>query len=57
MAIDDNVYNVTDYMNKHPGGKEAILRYAGKDATEAFYQIHERYMLDELKIIGKFIKN
>ncbi len=57
MAIDDNVYNVTDYMNKHPGGKEAILRYAGKDATEAFYQIHEKYMLEELKIVGKFIKN
>ena len=52
MVIDNKVYDVTKYMDKHPGGKEAILRYAGKDATKAFYQIHEKYMLDDLKVIG-----
>ena len=53
IVIDDNVYNITDYIDKHPGGKESILKYAGKDATKAFYQIHEKYMLDDLKAIGK----
>lgn len=52
MAIDDKVYDVTKYINEHPGGKEAILRYIGKDATKAFYQIHEKYMLEKLPIIG-----
>ena len=52
MVIDNKVYDVTKYMDKHPGGKEAILKYAGKDATKAFYQIHEKYMLDDLKVIG-----
>ena len=52
LIAHNKVYDVTKYMDKHPGGKEAILKYAGKDATEAFYQIHEKYMLDDLKAIG-----
>lgn len=30
------VYNVTGYVDFHPGG-DAILRNAGRDATEGFY--------------------
>ena len=35
MAIEGKVYNVTNYIGKHPGGK-AILRGCGKDATTLF---------------------
>lgn len=35
MAIEGKVYNVTDFVGKHPGGK-AILRGCGKDATVLF---------------------
>lgn len=54
IAIDNNVYDVSDYVDKHPGGSESIMRYAGMDATSAFYQIHEKYMLDPIKnkIVG-----
>jgi len=54
IVIDNKVYDVTNYIDKHPGGKNSILRHAGTDATKAFYQIHESYMLDDLKnnIIG-----
>lgn len=31
------VYNLTDYFSSHPGG-EAILRYAGKEATKAILE-------------------
>jgi len=57
IAIDNNVYNVSDYVDKHPGGAESIMRYAGKDATSAFYQIHEKFMLEPLKnkIVGKLV--
>ena len=57
MAIDGIVYDVTTYINKHPGGKDAIIRHAGKDVTDLFYQIHEKYMLDDIKsnIVGNLI--
>jgi len=35
MAIEGNVYNVTDFVSTHPGG-EAILQGCGKDATGIF---------------------
>ena len=36
LVIDFRVYNVTEYLEKHPGGVEKILENAGKDATEGF---------------------
>lgn len=35
MAIHNKVYNVTDFISRHPGG-DAILQGCGKDATELF---------------------
>jgi cytochrome b involved in lipid metabolism len=35
MAIEGKVYNVTEFVSKHPGGK-AILGGCGKDATVLF---------------------
>jgi len=28
------VYDVTNFLEDHPGGKDAIMLFAGKDATE-----------------------
>jgi len=41
IAIKDHVYNVTDFLSDHPGGKKAILMYAGKDATQEFEMLHK----------------
>lgn len=30
IVIEDNVYDVTDFLDSHPGGAAAILRYAGR---------------------------
>lgn len=35
MVIDDKVYDLTEFVNMHPGGK-AILEGCGKDATKLF---------------------
>jgi 4-hydroxysphinganine ceramide fatty acyl 2-hydroxylase len=34
VTIGRNVYDVTDFMEDHPGGGDLILDYAGKDVTE-----------------------
>ncbi|KAG7474766.1 cytochrome b5 reductase 4 [Solea senegalensis] len=34
------VYNVTPYMDYHPGGEEELMRAAGIDGTDLFDQVH-----------------
>lgn len=34
VAINGKVYDVTTFLNDHPGGKKSILLYAGQDASE-----------------------
>jgi len=36
VVIDQVVYDLSNFKDVHPGGKEMILRFAGKDATSAF---------------------
>nr|XP_003705369.1 PREDICTED: cytochrome b5-like [Megachile rotundata] len=36
IVLHDMVYDVTDYINKHPGGPELVEEYAGQDATRGF---------------------
>ncbi len=36
VAIRGNVYDVTSYLDEHPGGADLILTYCGKDATSAY---------------------
>ncbi|XP_034052440.1 cytochrome b5 reductase 4 isoform X1 [Gymnodraco acuticeps] len=34
------VYNVTPYMDYHPGGEEELMKAAGMDGTDLFDQVH-----------------
>ncbi|XP_044728147.1 cytochrome b5-like [Chrysoperla carnea] len=36
IIIKDMVYNVTPYLDDHPGGGDLITEWAGKDATKAY---------------------
>ncbi|WWD03261.1 hypothetical protein V865_001312 [Kwoniella europaea PYCC6329] len=40
IVVHGKVYDVTDFLDEHPGGAEIILRYAGMDATEEYEPIH-----------------
>jgi cytochrome b involved in lipid metabolism len=39
-AINGNVYDVTTWINKHPGGAQAVLSLCGKDGSAAFDDQH-----------------
>ena len=39
-TIDENVYDLTTWVSRHPGGGEAILFLCGIDGTEAFHGMH-----------------
>lgn len=50
MIIDGEVLDVTKFLEDHPGGKKAIMIYAGKDATEEFDMLHDRKVIEKYGI-------
>ena len=38
--VDGNVYNLTKFVAKHPGGRKRIIRMCGRDASAAFHGQH-----------------
>ncbi|EME83101.1 uncharacterized protein MYCFIDRAFT_51556 [Pseudocercospora fijiensis CIRAD86] len=40
LVIEDQIWDCTQFSGEHPGGPSLILRYAGKDATKAYSEIH-----------------
>ena len=42
---------MTNFLKDHPGGKKAIMLFAGKDATEEFDMLHPPSVLKP----GKYI--
>lgn len=40
VIIHGKAYDVSEFLDEHPGGSGIILKYAGKDATKAFDPIH-----------------
>ncbi|KAF7307037.1 hypothetical protein MIND_00496800 [Mycena indigotica] len=47
VIIANRVYDVTDFLKEHPGGASIILKYAGKDATQAYAPIHPSDALEK----------
>lgn len=39
MAIHGKVYDVTNFLDQHPGGAEVMMEVAGQDATDEFEDI------------------
>lgn len=58
--IQNNVYDLTSWINQHPGGRQAILNLCGKDGTVAFVKQHggQARPQNELKnfLIGVYAK-
>lgn len=39
LIIHDKVYDITTFLEEHPGGEEVLLEQAGADATESFEDV------------------
>ncbi|KAH7024170.1 FMN-dependent dehydrogenase-domain-containing protein [Ilyonectria destructans] len=61
IIIHGKAYDLTNFIPDHPGGREAILRHAGKDATAVYEPIHppdtlDKY-LDQSKHLGPVVSS
>ena len=55
LIIENGVYNVTQYIELHPGGRDRIISNCGTDATQPFVTQdgrggHSQTAYDELKL-------
>lgn len=55
VIIHNKVYDVTEWLDEHPGGAKIILKYAGKDATEEYEPIHPPDAISENLPAEKYI--
>ncbi|KAL7004708.1 hypothetical protein EMMF5_005722 [Cystobasidiomycetes sp. EMM_F5] len=45
LIVDGGVYDVTEFLPEHPGGKKILLKACGKDSSAAFWQFHSEKVL------------
>ncbi|KAK6165628.1 hypothetical protein SNE40_022520 [Patella caerulea] len=51
LVIGGEVYDITRWSRRHPGGSRVISHYAGQDATDAFRAFH-----NDLNFVKKYMK-
>ncbi|XP_030835157.1 acyl-CoA 6-desaturase [Strongylocentrotus purpuratus] len=51
LVVDGNVYDITKWAKRHPGGNKVISHYSGQDATDAFGAFHR-----DRQFVNKFLK-
>ena len=42
IVVDNIVYNCTDFVSEHPGGRTVIQSFHGEDCTWQFWRFHNR---------------
>jgi len=52
IVIKDKVYDLTNFLDEHPGGSEIMLEHAGMDATTVFQDIG--HSAEAQKILSKY---
>ncbi|KXT07639.1 hypothetical protein AC578_10184 [Pseudocercospora eumusae] len=56
IAVKGIVMNVTDWVDEHPGGPQALFSHMGKDASEEFEMMHDDEVIPKYAagiVIGK----
>ncbi|GAA5935723.1 uncharacterized protein JCM15063_001782 [Sporobolomyces koalae] len=52
IIIDSAVYDLSKFVDMHPGGAHVLIQVAGQDATEAFFGMHRAEVLNKY---GRYI--
>ncbi|GAA6034796.1 hypothetical protein JCM8097_009303 [Rhodosporidiobolus ruineniae] len=52
IIIDSAVYDLSKFVDLHPGGAHVLLQVAGQDATDAFFSMHRGEVLSKY---GRYI--
>lgn len=47
VIVNGEVLNATNFLKDHPGGKDAIMLFAGKEATDEFNMIHKKDVVEK----------
>ena len=47
IIINGDVYDITDFLEEHPGGKMILMSVLGEDATDFFEELHNEKILKE----------
>ncbi|KAI9748838.1 MAG: hypothetical protein M4579_007099 [Chaenotheca gracillima] len=45
IIVDGGVYDMTGFVDEHPGGSKIIKRVGGKDASKQFWKYHNEKIL------------
>ncbi|CAH7682785.1 cytochrome b5-like heme/steroid binding domain-containing protein [Phakopsora pachyrhizi] len=59
-SFNGKVYNLTSYLDFHPGGRKELLRVGGKDGTELFMKTHAWISVESMMdacLIGFLVKD
>ena len=54
LFVSGKVYNITPYLNYHPGGVDELMRAAGKDGTQLFDEVSKSSIAYIFKSISLF---
>ncbi|KAL2831424.1 FMN-dependent dehydrogenase-domain-containing protein [Aspergillus cavernicola] len=47
IVVHSRIYDVTAFLDEHPGGSAIILKYAGTDASKAYDEVHAPSMIEK----------
>jgi cytochrome b involved in lipid metabolism len=54
-VISENVYDLTVWINAHPGGEGAIISLCGTDGTQGFLAMHRNQSRPESRLAGALL--
>ncbi|WFD32599.1 L-lactate dehydrogenase (cytochrome) [Malassezia sp. CBS 17886] len=55
VVLYSKVYDLTEFLPRHPGGEQIILKHAGKDATAIFDPVHPKGTIEKYLPADKLI--